>query len=50
MHVTSSSTVTLSAMSEITKVQIENNISQHLDKFACCHKDLLVLMTSSSFS
>ena len=31
---------------KITKVQIENTISQHLDKFACCYKDLLVLMTS----
>ena len=27
---------------EITKVQTENNISQHLGKFACCYKDLLV--------
>ena len=24
---------------EITKVQTENNISQHLDKFECCYKD-----------
>ena len=35
---------------EITKIQAENNISQHLNKFAGCYKDLLVLMTSSSFS
>ena len=35
---------------EITKVQTENSISQQLDKFACFYKDLLVLMTSSSFS
>ena len=35
---------------EITKAQTENNISQHLGKFACCYKDLLLLMTSSSFS
>ena len=42
MHVTSSFA--------ITKVLTENNISQHLDKFACCCKDLLVVMTSSLFS
>ena len=24
---------------EITKVQTENSISQHLGKFACCYKD-----------
>ena len=35
---------------EITKVQSKTNILQHLGKFACCYKDLLVLMTSSSFS
>ena len=35
---------------EVTKVQAENIIMQHLDKFACCYKDLLVLMTLSSFS
>ena len=35
---------------EITKLQTENNISQHLGKFACCYKDVMVLMTSSSFS
>ena len=35
---------------EITKVQTDNTISQHLDNFACCYKDLLVLMTSPSFS
>ena len=35
---------------EITKVRTENNISQHLGKFACCYKNLPVLMTSSSFS
>ena len=35
---------------EITNFQAENNILQHLDKFAGCYKDILVLMTSSSFS
>ena len=35
---------------EITKIQTEPNISQHLGKFACCYKNLMVLMTSSSFS
>ena len=35
---------------EITKVQTKTNISQHLGKFACFYKDLLVLMMSSSFS
>ena len=35
---------------EITKVQTKTNISLHLGKFVCCYKDLLVLMTSSSFS
>ena len=35
---------------EMTKDQVENNISQHLDKFACSYKDLLALMTSSLFS
>ena len=35
---------------EITKVQTKTNISQHLGKFACCNKDFLILMTSSSFS
>ena len=35
---------------EITKVQIESNISQHLGKFACCCEDLLVLMTLSLFA
>ena len=35
---------------EITKVQTENNISQHLDKFACSYKNLLVFKTSLSFS
>ena len=35
---------------KITKVPAENNISQHLDKFACCYKDLLILMTSSLFA
>ena len=34
---------------EVAKIQAENNISQHLDKFACYYKDLLVLMTSSRF-
>ena len=33
----------------MTKAQTENNISQRIEKFACCDKDLLVLMTSSSF-
>ena len=40
----------ISDVFEITKVQTENNILQHLDKFACCYKDLLVLITQSSFS
>ena len=35
---------------EITKVQTKTNILQHLGNFAFCYKDLLVLMTSSSFS
>ena len=35
---------------EVTKVQAESNILQHLDKFACFYKDLVALMTSSSFS
>ena len=30
---------------ELTKVPAENNILQHLDKLACCYKELLVLMT-----
>ena len=34
---------------ELTKVQTKTNILQHLGKFACCYKDFLVLMTSSSF-
>ena len=51
MHVTSSSAVTLTDVFEITKVQTEteNNILQHLDKFACCYKDLLVLMKAYRF-
>ena len=35
---------------KITKVIFGNNILQHLDEFACCYKDLLVLMTSSLFA
>ena len=35
---------------EITKVQTKTNILQHLGNFAFCYKDLLVLMTSLSFS
>ena len=35
---------------EITKVQTENIALLNLDKFACCYKDLLVLMASSLFS
>ena len=50
MHVTSSSAVTFfKDVFEMTKGLIENNILQHLDKFACCYKDLLALVTSSSF-
>ena len=40
----------ISDVFEITKVQTENNIQQHLEKFASCYKDLLVLVTSSLFS
>ena len=39
----------ISDVFEIAKVQTETNISQHSDKFTSCYKDLLVLMTSSSF-
>ena len=35
---------------EITKVQTKTNILQYLGNFAFCYKDLLVLMTPSSFS
>ena len=36
---------------QILKItNVENNISQHLKKCACCYKDLLVLITSLSFS
>ena len=35
---------------KITKVQTKTNILQHLGNVAFCYKDLLVLITSSSFT